>query len=249
MSTVPRIFVDEAMHAGQELELPAAQAHHVGAVLRRGTGDPLVVFNGQGGEFAATLQSVARRTVRVRLDEHRAIERESPLQVTLAQGISKGERMDYTIQKAVELGVAEIAPLVTDHCVVRLSDERWQRKQEHWQSIAVAAAEQSGRTRVPSVAPVTDLRDWLNAAPVDTLRLVLAPEADAPAGTLRQGGQRVALVVGPEGGFSDLELRLADLAGCVALSLGPRILRTETAGVVAMSLVQALWGDLKPKEK
>ncbi|HUS25011.1 MAG TPA: RsmE family RNA methyltransferase, partial [Candidatus Binatia bacterium] len=154
-----------------------------------------------------------------------------------------------TIQKAVELGVAEIAPLVTDHCVVRLSDERWQRKQEHWQSIAVAAAEQSGRTRVPRVAPVTDLRDWLNAAPADTLRLVLAPEAEAPAATLRQGGQRVALVVGPEGGFSDLELRLADLAGCVALSLGPRILRTETAGVVAMSLVQALWGDLKPKEK
>jgi 16S rRNA (uracil1498-N3)-methyltransferase len=155
--------------------------------------------------------------------------------------------MDFTIQKAVELGVAALQPLVTDHVVVRLDAERWERKREHWQAVAAAACEQSGRTRVPAVAPVLDLRDWLNAVPANALKLALIPEN--PARTLsppprHAPGQPVLLLVGPEGGLSDLEQKLADISGFRRLTLGPRTLRTETAGMVALSVIQSLWGDL-----
>jgi 16S rRNA (uracil1498-N3)-methyltransferase len=225
------------------MSLPEEAYRHLVIVLRRIPGDAVTLFNGRGGEYAAKVESVAKRNLTVRIEEFRAVERESPLPVTLAQAVSKGEHMDYSIQKAVELGVGMIQPLITDHVVVRLNAERWARKQEHWQGVAVSACEQSGRTRVPRILPVADLRDWLNTCSPDALRLVLSPTA-APVTLKRAGNQPVVLLVGPEGGLSEVELKLADLSGFAALSLGARVLRTETAGVVALAILQSKFGDL-----
>ena len=242
--TEPRIFVDLELREGGAVTLPDSAYHHLVVVLRRVRDDRVTLFNGRGGEYGVTIESLAKKSVTVRIREFRNVERESPLPITLAQAVSKGERMDYTIQKAVELGVTAIQPLVTDHVVVRLSAERWERKLEHWQSVVVSACEQSGRTRVPKIAPVLDLRDWLNALPPNTLKLVLAPGAAPAAKAPKRRDEPVLLLVGPEGGFSDMELALADLSGFVALSLGPRVLRTETAGMAALAMMQSLWGDL-----
>ena len=241
----PRAFTEQDLAVGQTVTLPATVYQHLVAVLRRIRGDAVTLFNGRGGEYGAIIDSVARKSLTVRIVEFRDVARESPLPVTLAQAVSKGERMELAIQKAVELGVTEIQPLITDHVVVRLDDERWQRKREHWQNVVVAACEQCGRNRVPVVAPTLDLRDWIGRAPVGALRLVLSPAGGAAASGIRHvAGQAVCLVVGPEGGLSKVELQLLDLAGFAALSLGPRILRTETAGMVALSVLQSLWGDL-----
>ena len=239
----PRVYVDLDLREGETVTLPEGAYHHLVVVLRRIRGDEVTLFNGHGGEYGVTLQSINKRTVVARVEQFRNVARESALGVTLAQAVSKGERMDFTIQKAVELGVTEIQPLVTDHVVVKLNEERWQRKQEHWQSVAVSACEQSGRTRVPRVSLVQDLRVWLTACPADSIKLVLAPGA-VPATPLKPKGQNVILLVGPEGGLSDKELELAELCGFARLPLGPRVLRTETAGMVALTVVQSLWGDM-----
>ena len=239
----PRIYLDLDLAVGLVMALPEEAYRHLVIVLRRIPNDTVILFNGRGGEYTAKIESVAKRKLTVRIEEFRPVDRESPLPVTLAQAVSKGERMDYSIQKAVELGVGMIQPLITDHVVVRLDAERWARKQEHWQSVAIAACEQSGRTRVPKVLPVVELRDWLNTGPAEALRLVLSPAA-APVALKRNAGQPVLLLVGPEGGLSEVELKLADLAGFSALSLGQRVLRTETAGVVALSILQSKFGDL-----
>jgi 16S rRNA (uracil1498-N3)-methyltransferase len=242
--TEPRFYVDLDLQEGALMNLPPQVHRHAALVLRRGAGQTIVLFNGRGGEYQAVIEHADRRNAAVRIGRHQPADRESPLQVTLAQGISRGERMDYAIQKAVELGVGAIQPLLTDHGVVRLSDERWLRKLEHWQGVVIAACEQCGRTRIPAVHPVLDLRDWLSACPADVLKLMLAPGAETVVGSMKAPEQPVVLLAGPEGGFSDMEVRLADLAGFRHLSLGPRVLRTETAGVVALSIIQALWGDL-----
>ena len=239
----PRVYVDMELQAGTVVTMPHAAFHHLVAVLRRIPGDPLTLFNGQGGEYACKVESVARHKLSVRVEEFRDVSRESPLPVLLAQAVSKGEKMDYAIQKAVELGVTTVQPLLAERVVVKLDAERWARKIEHWQAIAISACEQSGRTRIPKVAPALDMRDWLPTCPHDTTRLVLSP--GAAAGTvLTPGKGGVVLLVGPEGGFSEMELKLADLAGFVGVTLGPRVLRTETAGLVAVSVIQSLWGDL-----
>ena len=238
-----RIYVDLPLAEGQSATLPEGAYRHLIVVLKRIRGDKIVLFNGQGSEFDATIATVGKNTLTCSIDDIRHPARESNLQITLAQAVSKGERMDFAIQKAVELGVAEVQPLLTDHVVVRLNEERWARKLEHWQSIAVSAAEQSGRLRVPKILPVVDLRDWFTAIPQGALRLVLAPGA-ANAVTPKFQQQPIVLLVGPEGGLSEMELRLTDLAGFTPLALGPRTLRTETAGIVALSVVQSLWGDL-----
>jgi 16S rRNA (uracil1498-N3)-methyltransferase len=241
--TEPRVFVDLELQLGEAAVLPEAAFRHLVVVLRRIRGDKVTLFNGRGGEYSVTIETVGKKSLTVRVIEFRDVQRESALQVTLAQAVSKGERMDYTIQKAVELGVTAIQPLLSDHVVVKLNAERWERKVEHWQSIAVAACEQSGRTRVPKIAAPMDLRDWLTQLPANTVRLALAPGA-AAGGTLKHKGEPVVLLVGPEGGLSDMELKLSDIAGFVAVPLGPRTLRTETAGVVALAVIQASWGDL-----
>jgi 16S rRNA (uracil1498-N3)-methyltransferase len=241
--TEPRIYVDLDLADGATVTLGDEAYHHLVVVLRRIRGDAIVLFNGRGGEYPATIESVGKRKLDARIREFRPVERESALPVTLVQAVSKGERMEYSVQKAVELGVTAIQPIVSEHVVVRLDAERWARKQEQWQGIAIAACEQSGRTRVPRVAPVQDLGDWLGTCPPEALRLVLSPLA-TPTALKRAANQPVVLLVGPEGGFSELELKLADLAGFVGLPLGPRVLRTETAGVVALSVLQSQWGDM-----
>ena len=239
----PRVYVDIDLAEGTTVALGGVVYHHLIVVLRRIRGDTVTLFNGRGGEHQATIESMAGRELVMRIGPRRDVSRESALTVTLAQAVSKGERMDFTIQKSVELGVTAIQPLLTDRVVVRIDAERWARKQEHWQSIAVAAAEQSSRTVVPKVAPVMDLRDWLTAPTGDALRLVLSPTA-GPGSARRGANQPVVLLVGPEGGLSESELQLLDVVGFTAIALGPRVLRTETAGMVALAVLQSQWGDL-----
>jgi 16S rRNA (uracil1498-N3)-methyltransferase len=238
-----RIYADIDLVDGAKVTLGDEAYHHLIVVLRRIRGDAIVLFNGRGGEHPATIEKVGKRELDVRIGPRRNVERESPLPITLVQAVSKGERMDYTIQKAVELGVTAIQPVITDRVVVRLDAERWARKQEHWQGIVVAACEQSGRTRIPRVAPVRDLNDWMPTCPPDAFRLILSLTV-TPTVVRRAPGQPIVLLVGPEGGWSEIERKLADLAGFAGLALGPRVLRTETAGVAALAVLQSQWGDM-----
>lgn len=241
MST--RIHTGQPLAEGAEIALDEAASHHVAVVLRMKAGESLLLFNGHGGEYAADIHRVDKKTVWLRIGQHYAVARESALRLTLAQCVSKGERMDYTLQKAVELGVSCIVPIISERSVVKLDAERWDKKQQHWQEIARSAAEQSGRTLVPLVEPVVKLAQWLDHARVQKLRLTLNPLGTSTLRTLEapQGG--VSLLVGPEGGLSDVELRLSEQHGFLGLRMGPRILRTETAGVAAVAAMQALWGD------
>jgi 16S rRNA (uracil1498-N3)-methyltransferase len=244
-----RVFADVPLAAGALLPLPDGPAQHLARVLRATAGDPLVVFNGRGGEFAAQVESVRRSEVTVRIGAHDAIERESPLETTLLQGIARGEKMDQILQKATELGVTRVIPVITARSNVRLDAQATSRKQQHWQGVVIAACEQCGRNRVPVVALPMDFASALTAAAGD-LRLLLAPDDEAPAlrsllehpaaGTWHS----IAMLVGPEGGFDQQEILRAQQAGFVACRLGPRVLRTESAALAALAAVQALAGDL-----
>ena len=238
---IPRVFVDAELRSEQLVTLPKEAARHVGKVLRLPAGAPLVLFNGQGGEWLAELRfedGIAQAELR----EYDGANKASPLAVTLLQAIGRGERMDYAIQKAVELGVAAIQPLFTERTVVKLDGQRLQKRQQHWQQVAVAACEQSGRNLVPTVMPACRFAEAL-AIEAD-LRCLLAPAADSPLPAQVQP-QTVALLIGPEGGLSGAELEQATAAGWQAWQLGPRILRTETAGSAALAILQARWGDFK----
>ncbi len=201
------------------------------------------MFNGEGGEFEATVQTVDRRAVVLAVGAARGVERESPLAITLALGVSRSERMDYAVQKAVELGVARIVPVLTAHCVVRLDAERRVQRLEHWRKVVISACEQCGRNRLPAVEPIVRLGDWLGEAQGD-LKLVLSPEGSAALAETGPPDQTAVVLVGPEGGLSETELQMAVQGGFRPLRLGPRILRTETAAMAAVSALQVLWGDL-----
>jgi 16S rRNA (uracil1498-N3)-methyltransferase len=241
-----RIHVPGPLEAGGECALSAAQSHHLHGVLRLKPGDALVLFDGAGAEYGATVLRAGKRGVTVTVGERRTVSRESPLTVTLAQAVSSGERMDYTIQKAVELGAAAIQPLAASRSVVRLSAERADRRASHWQAVAIAACEQCGRNRVPSVGAVLPLDRWLARLPAagdGARRLLLTPRADARLRDLEPPRHPVILLAGPEGGFTQEEEAAARRSGFVPLSLGPRVLRTETAAVAALAAMQSLWGD------
>ena len=230
---------------GSEVRLPSEAAHHAVRVLRLSVGEPVVLFDGSGGEFEARITRIDRGEVSVKTGAHRPVERESQLHIQLVQGLSSGERMDITLQKAVELGVAAIQPVATQRSVVKLKDERAQRRMEHWQHLVVAACEQCGRNRVPDVLPLLDFADWLaRLAPAahDQTRLLLSPAAKLPLKQLAPSAH-LMLLIGPEGGLSPDEIQLAQSRGFRQVRLGPRILRTETAALAALSAVQALWGD------
>jgi 16S rRNA (uracil1498-N3)-methyltransferase len=243
---VTRVFVEGPLAPDACLALPEEAARHVGQVLRMRAGEALTLFDGRGGEYRATLEAVQRREVRVRVGEVVAIDRESPLEVTLAQCVSKGARMDFAVQKGVELGVAAIVPLLSAHSVVRVDEERWEKKLEHWRGVMVAACEQSGRTRLPRLAPVRRLDHWLAALEpaAGGARLVLMPEGGVSLRNV-SAAARLTLLIGPEGGLSEDEARSAERYGFARLALGPRVLRTETAGIAALAALQALWGDLR----
>jgi len=242
----PRFFVPDALSPSRterEMALPEAAAHHAMRVVRLSAGDALTLFDGTGGEYPATLVRAGRDGAIVRVGPRLDIERESSLAVTLAQAIAANDAMDYAIRKAVELGAAAIQPLVSERSAPLPCGERGEKRLAHWRGVVVAACEQCGRNRVPPVAPPIALPSlltaWKGAA------LLLAPEAATPFASLVQPAAPIALVVGPEGGFSERELGAAQTAGFQCVSLGPRILRTETAAVAALSAMQALWGDLR----
>lgn len=242
----PRIFVDGPLAAGQQTELPAAASQHLLAVLRLRVGAPLVVFDGRGGEHPARLVEAGRGRARIEVGEHRAVERESPLTMTLLQGLARGERMDTVVQKATELGVARIVPVAAARSVVQLADARAGKRVAHWQAVAVAACEQCGRNRVPEITAPMDLVEAcrLAAAEATTRLWALDAEGGVPlAAAPPSRGDRVALLVGPEGGLAEDELETAALIGFKRLRLGPRVLRTETAGPAALAALQALAGD------
>lgn len=241
---VPRLHVDIPLAAGQRITLPETAGHHVARVLRLVVGDVLTVFDGRGGEFRATLVRVSRAAVEVDVGAHDPVERESALDVELGQGICKGDRMDLVVQKATELGVGTIRPIFCERTVVKLDPARAERRMAHWRAIAVHAAQQSGRTRVPEVAGIEDLGAWLaRAGPA----FVLSPRAGASLADLAPSppGETIRLLVGPEGGLSPREVERAGAAGFAGLRLGPRVLRTETAALVALAALQARWGDLR----
>lgn len=242
---IPRIYTPQPLAAQQSLLLEPHASRHVLTVLRLKAGAPLVLFDGSGREFEARLDGAQNRTARVSTTTEHAARSESPLHITLVQGISRGERMDFTLQKAVELGVAEIIPVLTERSVVRLDAKQAVRKQQHWQQLVIGACEQSGRVRVPVVKTPLTLRALL-AQPAHTgLSLLLHPTADAKLSAQAvPTHNQVRLLVGPEGGLSETETILAQRAGFTAVQLGPRVLRTETAALVALSLLQARWGDL-----
>jgi len=230
---------------GAQVDLPEATAHHAVKVLRMKAGDALILFDGVGGEWQGELAKVGPgRTARVALKAFVAHDRESPLAVTLAQALPAGDKMDWVVEKSVELGVAAIQPLAAKRSVIRLSSERMERRLAHWNHIACAACEQCGRNRVPTVAPVLDLPQYLALAKAqNALRLVLAPGAGATLRDLPRPDRPAILMVGPEGGWEEGELQAARTAGFQAVALGPRVLRTETAGAAALAALQALWGD------
>jgi 16S rRNA (uracil1498-N3)-methyltransferase len=242
---IPRLFVPHALVPGQEIALPPQAGEHVARVLRLQSGDRLRLFNGDGSEFSGEITSIGKRAVNARvLERVDGADRESPLHITLGQGIARGEKMDWVLQKATELGVARIVPLVTERTEVRLDAERAERRLAHWQAVLASACEQCGRNRLPELAPPVRLADW--AASLDEgagLRLVLDPRGDARVQALVPAA-RVVLVVGPEGGLSTADLAVLAQAAFRGLRLGPRILRTETAGLAALAALQALHGDL-----
>lgn len=234
-----RFFIDAPLSLGQH-ELPETQAHYIGRVLRHAVGDAVQLFDGSGQEFLGELIEVGKKNVRVELCEQFTGQPESPLRVHLGQGLSRGERMDWAIQKATELGAAVITPIVSERCEVRLKDERADKRLAHWRQVAISACEQCGRSVVPLIHSPVLLADWLQQSEAE-LKLVLHPVAEPLASHAKPG--TLAFLIGPEGGLSDAEVAQAKAAGFHAARLGPRVLRTETAPVVALSVAQQLWGD------
>jgi len=234
-----RFFIDTPLSLGDHA-LPEAQAHYISRVLRMAEGDEVQVFDGSGQEFKGVLAEVGKKHVRVLLNEQFEGQPPSPLHIHLGQGLSRGERMDWAIQKATELGVSEITPIFSDRCEVRLKDERADKRLLHWRQVAISACEQCGRSTVPLIHPPLLLADWLKQTDAE-LKLVLHPVAAPLVSHARPS--TLAFLIGPEGGLSDTEVEQARSAGYHAARLGPRVLRTETAPVVALAVAQQLWGD------
>ncbi len=243
---IPRFYLPADYQPGLVVALNKEQSHYALTVLRLKNGHQLQVFDGQGQQAEAQLQVINRREAQVQLGEQ--ISRpgcESPLKTLLLQGISRGERMDYSLQKAVELGVTAIQPLFTERCEVRLDEDKAEKRRQQWQALVISACEQSGRCVVPEVKPLITLNDWL-AENRHQPGLVLDPYSSQTLNTLAAPdfSQVLAILIGPEGGLSEQEVAQAQTQGFQGIRLGPRILRTETAAPVILSLLQGRWGDL-----
>ena len=246
--SAPRLYAADlagVLAAGGSVALPATVAHHAANVLRLRTRDAITLFTGEGGEFAATIERIDRREVIVRVDAFADAERESALAVTLVQAVAAGDAMDYAIRKSVELGVAALQPVITARSAPLGEGTRAAQKRERWQNVAIAACEQSGRNRVPGVAAPVAFAQWLAARGAAAPGIVLAPQDGVPLASLRAPAGAMDVVVGPEGGFTADEIAAATRAGLAAVRLGPRVLRTETAGPAALAAIQTLWGDFR----
>jgi 16S rRNA (uracil1498-N3)-methyltransferase len=239
---VPRIHSLQTLSEGMALELEEGPSRHLRGALRLQVGAPVVIFNGRGGEYAAHIESVDGKRLQMRVNQHDAIERESPLPVHLGIALSRGDRFDWVVQKATELGVTQISPLFSERVEVKLKGERAEKKLQHGQQVAVSACEQCGRNRIPPVLPAQRLADWMTQLDA-TCKLVLHHRSQQSLAELAPPDS-VALLIGPEGGLSEQEIELAQQQGFQALTLGPRILRTETAPLASLAIVQQLWGDM-----
>ncbi len=238
-----RLFVSFQLEPGDTARLGPRQAHYVARVLRLRALDPVVLFNGDGFDYSAVITHVDRDQVRVQIETRLPLTNESPLSVTLVQGISRGERMDHSLQKATELGVAAVQPVFSERVTLRLSGSRLERRIQHWQAVVESACEHSGRARVPTVLAPMVLNEWL-LLPAAGIRLVLDPAAERSITAMDVKAGEIELVVGPEGGLSPLEIEALLNSGAQAARLGPRTLRTETAGVAALAVLQSIGGDL-----
>ncbi|MDD1607622.1 MAG: 16S rRNA (uracil(1498)-N(3))-methyltransferase [Methylococcaceae bacterium] len=238
---VSRLYTAIPLAIDQYIELDDDNAHYVRTVLRLKKDAKLMIFNGKGGEYSCTVVEVSRKTVRCAIEQWHDRGVESPLQLTLGLSISRGDRMDLSVQKSVELGVNHITPLCTERCVVQFSVEKKLQRLQHWQKIAQHAAEQSGRTMLPELTEIHYLPDWLNHQ--QGLKVFLDPYAKTSLAELKPENRKVTLLAGPEGGFSNSERDMATAAGFIPVRLGSRILRTETASLAALAAVQMLWGD------
>jgi 16S rRNA (uracil1498-N3)-methyltransferase len=240
-----RVHVDSPLAAGSEVVLPESAAAHLSRVLRLTVGDECVLFNGDGNDYAARITAISKREMRAAVAASREVDNESPLAITLLQGVARGEKMDLILQKATELGVNAIAPLWSQRSEVKLDAERAEKRLAHWRGVVTSACEQCGRARVPEVASPIALAAALDALPSGGLRLILDPEGELALATLTAGSDaNVALAVGPEGGWSPADREQLRADGFRGLKLGPRILRTETAGLAAIAALQARLGDL-----
>ncbi len=240
---IPRIFHPHAIVMDSPFELEDTAAHHVATVLRLKADHPVVLFNGDGNEYSARIVDVERRRVMVEADACLSLSKESPLRIHLGQGVSKGDRMDTVLQKSVELGVSEITPLITQRCAVKLDEKRWEKKYRQWQKIIIAACEQCGRNIVPVLHPPMQLPQWFADSTYAT-RLVLSPDASSSVSRQPYNSHGYRLLIGPEGGLTESEVHQASEAGFHNASLGPRVLRTETAAITTISILQAQHGDL-----
>jgi 16S rRNA (uracil1498-N3)-methyltransferase len=246
MST--RIYQAIPLSLNATIILDEKASHHLARVLRSAVGETVTIFNGEGGEYEAEITAITKKNVTVMLKQFHARDVESPLQIHLAQGIARGEKMDFIIQKAVELGVSHIIPLITERCNVRLDNEREEKRLQHWHSVVISACEQSGRNRLPQLARPQSLSDWLTKVQQSesfAMSFVLSPyvKTKLTKESPRTFDKPIALLLGPEGGLSDQEIALAEQQHFSALNLGPRVLRTETATLAAVSVLQFAFGD------
>jgi 16S rRNA (uracil1498-N3)-methyltransferase len=239
-----RVFVDGDLSAGQRLTIEGSAGNHIVRVLRSRVGDELTLFNGRGGEYGASIEEIRRDTVQVSVREHRNDERESAFDLTLAQGISRGERMDWVVQKATELGVTRIVPLFTERSVVHLDEKQAAKKVQHWRGIAVSACEQCGRNVVPEIAAPVGLYGLLENPVGKGVSLLLSPAAEQRIVDISGSPAGATVLIGPEGGLAQVEHDAALRSGFTAVRMGPRVLRTETAAVCALTLLQQKFGDL-----
>jgi len=239
-----RIYQPNNIVEYSSLTLDEPASHHLSRVLRANVNDKVTLFNGQGGEYSAVIREIHKKIVKVDVQAFMARDVESSLDITLAQGISRGEKMDYTIQKAVELGVKQIIPLFTERCNVKLDAERSEKRLQHWQSVVISACEQSGRNRIPLVSQPQSLETWLFGVTADYC-LALSPHTGQSLKTLAiSNSAQVVLLIGPEGGLSDREMDLTAQHHFLPLNLGPRVLRTETAALAAIIALQSCFGDM-----
>jgi 16S rRNA (uracil1498-N3)-methyltransferase len=243
--SLPRFYCDAKLGPGVQLDLPDNAAHHAGRVLRLKAGDQATLFNGDGNDYRVELLRISKEGITAKVVAWATVARESPMRVTLAQAISSGDRMDFTLQKAVELGINAIQPLAAERSVVKLSGERAEKRREHWQNVVISACGQSGRAMVPEVAAPMPLLHWLGEMPDFKRKLMLSPTANQTLHDLPQPDGDTCLLIGCEGGFTPAEVQAAESVGFIPVRLGTRVLRTETAALAALAAMQALWGDFR----
>ena len=239
---VPRIYIDTPLVSGEQKELPADISHYINRVLRLPVSAEVILFNGQGGEYSARILSVTKHSATLQIETFSDTDTNSPLSTHLGIGISRGERMDWVIQKATELGVTEITPLLNERTEVKLSGDRLTKRIQHWQKIAISACEQSGRTSLPYIHTPTSVNQWAMQCQTEW-KWILHPGPAATKSTAHKPSS-ISILIGSEGGLTDNEIEQAKASGFESVSLGPRVLRTETAPITALSIIQFLWGDL-----